>query len=319
MVPYSIDTDAKHNLKKIGRKYVFSIKDLTANDAGLYQVDVDDANVFSTDFKIVPVEFIVKIQEVKAMEREDAVFECVLSHPFPKIVWVGKNLPLEKGEKYDITVSEDMLIHKLVVKDCMQVDKGIYTAIAGITSCSAWLMVQANDDRSMHGKKAARKTTCAGAGGADLEKIAKEQQAKLQKERDDAEAARRAKEAQDAADKANAGSGDGGDGSGKDGAGGDGFGINGVGDDESAKDGSGKDGSESGMDGAINDGSGLDGAGGDKSGKDGTGNGSGGDGSAGDGTDGKKKRTRTGPLVPDTVIDPGVHFVSGLEDVNAIK
>lgn len=94
-------------------------------------------------FLLVPkVDFLVKIQEVKAMEREDAVFECVLSNPFSKILWMGKNIPLEQGEKYDITVSEDKLIHRLVVKDCMLVDKGIYAAVAGIKSCNAWLIVE---------------------------------------------------------------------------------------------------------------------------------------------------------------------------------
>lgn len=88
------------------------------------------------------VDFLVKIQEVKAMEREDAVFECVLSIPLAKILWCGKNLPLEQGDKYDIEVSEDKLIHRLVVKDCMVVDKGIYSAAAGIKSCSAWLVVE---------------------------------------------------------------------------------------------------------------------------------------------------------------------------------
>lgn len=87
------------------------------------------------------VDFLVKIQEVKAVEREDAVFECVLSAPLPKISWQGKNVTLEQGEKYDISVSEDMLIHRLVVKDCMQVDKGIYAAVAGMKSCNAWLIV----------------------------------------------------------------------------------------------------------------------------------------------------------------------------------
>jgi hypothetical protein len=91
---------------------------------------------------VIPVEFVVKIQEVKAKEREDAMFECVLSHPFQKIVWTGKKIPLEQGDKFDITVSEDHLIHSLKVKDCAQVDKGVYTAMAGITSCNAWLIVE---------------------------------------------------------------------------------------------------------------------------------------------------------------------------------
>lgn len=84
----------------------------------------------------------VKIQDVKAQEREDAMFECVLSHPMKKITWMGKNIPLQQGDKYDIAVSEDMLIHTLVVKDCLPLDKGIYAAVAGLKSCSAWLIVE---------------------------------------------------------------------------------------------------------------------------------------------------------------------------------
>lgn len=97
-------------------------------------------------YPVPNVEFLVKIQDVKAEEREDAVFECVVSQPLKKIMWKGKNIPLEQGEKYDIIVSEDMLIHTLVVKDCMPLDKGIYAATAGLASCSAWLIVEGTYD-----------------------------------------------------------------------------------------------------------------------------------------------------------------------------
>ncbi|XP_062853223.1 immunoglobulin-like and fibronectin type III domain-containing protein 1 [Trichomycterus rosablanca] len=180
-----MDTEVKHSLKQAGKKYVFTIRDLLPNDAGLYQLDVEGVTMFSTDLKIPKVDFLVKLQEVKAKEREDALFECVLSNPFPKIMWMGKNTPLEQGEKYDISVSEDKLIHRLVVKDCMMVDKGIYAAVAGIKSCNAWLIVEADNDPNLHGKKKARKTTQAGGSGLDLAKIAAEQQDKLQKEKEE--------------------------------------------------------------------------------------------------------------------------------------
>ncbi|XP_055773959.1 immunoglobulin-like and fibronectin type III domain-containing protein 1 [Salvelinus fontinalis] len=178
MIPYSkeLGDTIKHSLKIVGRKYQFSIRDLFPDDAGLYQVDVEDVNVFSTDFKIPMVEFLVKIQECKAMEREDAVFECVLSQPFGKIMWVGKNLPLEAGDKYDIEVSEDKLIHRLIIKDVAMVDKGIYAAVAGIKSCNAFLVVEA--DKGEPGKKKQRKTTRAGGAGVDLTAIAQEQAVK---------------------------------------------------------------------------------------------------------------------------------------------
>ncbi|XP_077429532.1 immunoglobulin-like and fibronectin type III domain-containing protein 1 [Vanacampus margaritifer] len=185
MIPYTkeLGDTMKHSLRRVGRKYIFSMRDLKPEDGGFYQLDVENVNIFSTDFKIPTVDFLVKIQEVKAMEREDAVFECVLSIPLAQISWFGKNLPLEQGDKYDIEVSEDKLIHRLVVKDCMVVDKGIYSACAGLKSCNAWLVVEA--DKADQGKKSIRKTTKAGGSGIDLQKVAQEQHEKLEKQKEE--------------------------------------------------------------------------------------------------------------------------------------
>lgn len=53
MVPFSKEqeADVKHELKQVGKKYVFTIRDLLPDDAGLYQMDVEGVTVFSTDFK----------------------------------------------------------------------------------------------------------------------------------------------------------------------------------------------------------------------------------------------------------------------------
>uniref|UniRef100_A0A3B3YK25 Ig-like domain-containing protein n=1 Tax=Poecilia mexicana TaxID=48701 RepID=A0A3B3YK25_9TELE len=153
MIPFDAEAEVKHGLKRVGKKFVFSINGVNPEDAGLYQVEIDGVKIFSTELKIPDVDFLVKIQDVKAEEREDAVFQCVLSHPTKKICWMGKNNPVEHRDKYDVTVSDDMLIHTLVVKDCLLLDKGIYSAVAGLKSCSAWLIVENNKDPSMVGKK----------------------------------------------------------------------------------------------------------------------------------------------------------------------
>uniref|UniRef100_A0A8B9HKS1 Immunoglobulin like and fibronectin type III domain containing 1, tandem duplicate 1 n=1 Tax=Astyanax mexicanus TaxID=7994 RepID=A0A8B9HKS1_ASTMX len=155
MIPYTkeAESEMKHCLKQVGKKYMFTVKNLSPDDAGIYQVDVEGVNIFSTDFKIPPVEFVVKIQEVKAEERQDAVFECVTSLPMNQIVWTLKNSPLSNSDKYEITVSEDKLIHRLKIIDCMPVDAGIYAALAGIKSCSAWLIVEADKDGAKGKKK----------------------------------------------------------------------------------------------------------------------------------------------------------------------
>uniref|UniRef100_A0A8C6T5L8 Immunoglobulin like and fibronectin type III domain containing 1, tandem duplicate 3 n=1 Tax=Neogobius melanostomus TaxID=47308 RepID=A0A8C6T5L8_9GOBI len=134
-VPCMRNDLVKHGLKQVGKKFVFSINGVNPEDAGLYQVVVDGVNIFSTDLKSI-IEFLVKIQDVHAEEREDAVFECVVSQPVSKITWMGNSKPLEQGEKFDILVSEDMLIHTLVIKDCFPLDKGIYSANVGMTSCN---------------------------------------------------------------------------------------------------------------------------------------------------------------------------------------
>lgn len=53
MIPYSqdLDTEMKHNLNQVGKKYIFTIRDLVPDDAGLYQLDIEDVNVFSTELK----------------------------------------------------------------------------------------------------------------------------------------------------------------------------------------------------------------------------------------------------------------------------
>ncbi|XP_055016035.1 immunoglobulin-like and fibronectin type III domain-containing protein 1 [Boleophthalmus pectinirostris] len=195
MVPFTKEEceGQKHSLKQVGKKFVFTIKGLGKDDAGLYSVDVGGCNVFSTNLKAPDVEFAVKIQEVKAEERGDAMFQCVLTAPYDELKWFGKKAPLSHGEKFEITMSEDKLIHTLIIRDCAPLDGGIYAAVAGVRSCNAWLIVEA--DKDPKGKKGERKTTMAGALNAEeLARIAKEQQERYEKEM--AEKIEKAKQAQ---------------------------------------------------------------------------------------------------------------------------
>uniref|UniRef100_A0A3B5RBP5 Immunoglobulin-like and fibronectin type III domain-containing protein 1 n=1 Tax=Xiphophorus maculatus TaxID=8083 RepID=A0A3B5RBP5_XIPMA len=139
LIPYDDDKNSKHSLQKTGINYLFSIKDPQREDAGFYQVDVEETNVLTTDFQVPDVEFVAKIKNSKVTENEDAVFQCVLSTALNKITWSKEDASLEHGGKYEITISEDKLTHTLRIKDCQMADKGAYYAIAGITSSSASL------------------------------------------------------------------------------------------------------------------------------------------------------------------------------------
>ncbi|XP_068508494.1 immunoglobulin-like and fibronectin type III domain-containing protein 1 [Syngnathus scovelli] len=188
---FAFDDEVRQSLIQVDKKY----------DGGLYTKDEEGASVFTANVKVPEVDFALKIQEVKADERQDALFTCVLTAPQNEIKWLGKNEPLSNSKKFEITVSEDELIHKLMVRDCSPSDAGIYAAVAGIKSCNAWLVVEEDKEASSIGKEPARKNTLAGVDDdADLLRIAKEQQERYQKEME--ENLRKAQLERDAAEEA---------------------------------------------------------------------------------------------------------------------
>uniref|UniRef100_A0A3Q2ZAY3 Immunoglobulin like and fibronectin type III domain containing 1, tandem duplicate 2 n=1 Tax=Hippocampus comes TaxID=109280 RepID=A0A3Q2ZAY3_HIPCM len=127
-----------------------------------------------TCFKLNKLDFAVKLQEAITEEKDTALFECVLTQPLPKITWMSKGTVLEDSEKYQISVSEHQMIHRLLITDCSDQDKGVYSAVAGSASSNAALDVEA--DLEAAGKK---KT---GGAGIDLEEVVKQQQIKNQEE-----------------------------------------------------------------------------------------------------------------------------------------
>ncbi|XP_062283109.1 immunoglobulin-like and fibronectin type III domain-containing protein 1 [Scomber scombrus] len=167
--------------------------DINLLDTGLNQMDSEDVKLLLKEFKLSNVDFVVKIQEINVEVGEDALFECVLTHPLPRVTWMRKGSVLEDGEKYNITVSDHKLIHKLLIRDCKQQDKGIYSAVAGITSCNAWLVVEVESNLTSADKKKTRKTASADGAETDLEKVAKQQQIKNREEMEKILAAMKAK------------------------------------------------------------------------------------------------------------------------------
>ncbi|XP_056605985.1 immunoglobulin-like and fibronectin type III domain-containing protein 1 [Triplophysa dalaica] len=149
MLDYGVGNDdsKKHNMQKLDETFLFSIKDLGPEDAGLYQVDVEEANVFSTALSLPDVEFDSTLKDTTVVQGQDAMFMCALSAPVPKITWCANDVSFEHGDKYDVTVSENKQVHKLTVKNCKPEDKGVYSAIVGLKSSHGTLVV---DDPGVH-------------------------------------------------------------------------------------------------------------------------------------------------------------------------
>ncbi|XP_045312498.1 immunoglobulin-like and fibronectin type III domain-containing protein 1 isoform X2 [Leopardus geoffroyi] len=151
MIPYGFDNQIKHCLRQLGKRYRFQIRDLHPEDAGIYQVKVEDVEIFSTDLdaSAIPARVVVPLAEAHCEEQGDAVFECVLSNPCPNATWNFRHRPLQLSNKYEVSVSPDGLTHRLVVRGAHFSDMGLYSLGTGFHSSSAWLVVEAGKDKGL--------------------------------------------------------------------------------------------------------------------------------------------------------------------------
>ncbi|XP_062969544.1 LOW QUALITY PROTEIN: immunoglobulin-like and fibronectin type III domain-containing protein 1 [Cynocephalus volans] len=151
MIPYGHDNETKHCLRRLGKRYHFQIRDLRPEDAGIYQVKVEDAVVFSTELEAsaIPPSVVVPLAEAHCEEEGEAVFECTLSNPCPNAVWHFQHRPLRPSERHEVFMSPDGLTHRLVVREARFSDMGLYSLSTGLHASSAWLVVEAGKDKSL--------------------------------------------------------------------------------------------------------------------------------------------------------------------------
>ncbi|XP_035745631.1 immunoglobulin-like and fibronectin type III domain-containing protein 1 [Egretta garzetta] len=152
------DEYRKHCLRRIGKRYNFIVNDVQPEDAGLYQVRVEDVPVFSTelDAESIPVRFEQPLSDVRCPEEEDAVFECTLRTPCYDAVWLHKTHLLEASEKHQISVTPDGLTHQLIIKNVVPSDNGMYTLDTGLCSSNAWLIVEYAKGKRRQGERGER-------------------------------------------------------------------------------------------------------------------------------------------------------------------
>nr|XP_016848850.1 PREDICTED: immunoglobulin-like and fibronectin type III domain-containing protein 1 [Anolis carolinensis] len=143
------DDNVKHCLRQVGKKYNFIINDLQPEDAGVYQIKIEDVDIFSTELEAenIPVYFRYPLDEARCHEQGNAVFQCTLYEPCFNAVWFHKKNQLKPNDKYEISVSNDGLTHHLVIKNAQPSDKGTYTIDIGRRTSSAWLDVESKGKR----------------------------------------------------------------------------------------------------------------------------------------------------------------------------
>ncbi|KAM6165226.1 immunoglobulin-like and fibronectin type III domain-containing protein 1 [Erethizon dorsatum] len=171
MIPYGFNNETKHCLRRLGKRYYFQIQDLHPEDAGLYQVKVEDAVVFSTELEAgaVPPRVVVPLAETHCKEQGDAIFECILSKPCPNATWYFQHQPLRLSDKYEVIVSPDGLTHRLLVRGARLSDRGLYSLGTGLHASSAWLVVEAGKEKGLQTTSADRQLQTQGAKASDAE------------------------------------------------------------------------------------------------------------------------------------------------------
>ncbi|XP_072494278.1 immunoglobulin-like and fibronectin type III domain-containing protein 1 [Notamacropus eugenii] len=149
MIPYGYGNETKHCLRHLGKRYHFHIQDLQPEDAGIYQVKVEDVEVFSTELDAddIPARVVNPLVETQCKVQEDAVFECTLSSSCPHAFWQFQHKPLLPSDKYEVSVSPDGLTHRLVVRGAQHSDMGLYSLGTGLHSTQAWLVVKGEKDK----------------------------------------------------------------------------------------------------------------------------------------------------------------------------
>nr|XP_020858683.1 immunoglobulin-like and fibronectin type III domain-containing protein 1 isoform X1 [Phascolarctos cinereus] len=149
MIRYGYGNETKHCMRRLGKRYHFYIQDLWPEDAGIYQVKVENVEVFSTELEAdaIPARVMNPLAETRCEVQDDAVFECTLSNPCPHALWQFQHRPLRPSDKYEVSVSPDGLTHRLVVRGAQYSDMGLYSLSTGLHSSRAWLVVEGEKDK----------------------------------------------------------------------------------------------------------------------------------------------------------------------------
>ncbi|XP_055900297.1 twitchin-like isoform X6 [Biomphalaria glabrata] len=126
-------TPGKFEIQRRENRCIFKIVDATPEDEGTYTCQCGDAKTSTKVLVVEPEwEFLRKLEDVEAVEREKATMECDVSDPEADVIWLreGKDSPgvieeLKAGGKYEFV--KEGLKRRLVVKNCSIKDDGKYT------------------------------------------------------------------------------------------------------------------------------------------------------------------------------------------------
>ncbi|CAL1540886.1 unnamed protein product, partial [Lymnaea stagnalis] len=119
-------TPGKYEIQRRENRCILKIVNATPEDEGVYSCQCGNAKTSSKVAVVEPEwEFMRKMEDVEAVEREKATLECDVSDPEADVIWLREGKELKPGGKYEFV--KEGLKRKLVVKNCSIKDDGKYT------------------------------------------------------------------------------------------------------------------------------------------------------------------------------------------------
>jgi len=85
-------------------------------------------------------EFTKPLEDVKVTERENAIFECCVSHKNVPVTWFVAGTEVVPGPKYQILADE--FTHRLAINVAKPADEAEVKAVFRDQTCTAKLIVQ---------------------------------------------------------------------------------------------------------------------------------------------------------------------------------
>ncbi|ESO91795.1 hypothetical protein LOTGIDRAFT_121852 [Lottia gigantea] len=116
----------KHHFEVEDNKYTLIINNVKLEDGGKYTCQCNKETTSAWLYVEDPEwEFMKKLEDVEAVEREKAIFECDVSDPEAEVSWFRDEKELKSGGKYEFI--KDNLKRRLVIKNCNIKDDGKYS------------------------------------------------------------------------------------------------------------------------------------------------------------------------------------------------
>ncbi|KAM6920582.1 obscurin [Lycodopsis pacificus] len=132
---HTVTNGGRFKVTSKGRKYMLTVNDVSPADAGQVVFNIKDLSSKTTLTVEGKASSVSKgLQNVSAVQGEDAVFTCEVTHSSSSVKWAKESKAVKKSQKYDISKEDKVM--KLTIHNVSAQDSGEYSCevVGGATT-----------------------------------------------------------------------------------------------------------------------------------------------------------------------------------------